>query len=73
MEKTELKIPVSQLTVIKCPVCKNETFNVLHRLRKLPAVYSPTGQVNLLIETVYQCIFCFGLYTKENFINQKTE
>jgi len=69
----QITIPINQLTIIKCPVCKHENFNLVHRLRKLPPVYSPTGKADMIIENLFQCDNCFAIYTKDILINQKTE
>jgi len=73
MDEKQVTIPVKQLTLIKCQMCKTEQFRIVQRLRKLPAVYSPTGQPDIIIEQIFQCINCGCLYTSEILLNQKSE
>lgn len=65
--ETKVKVDARDLTTVQCP-CGNLYFEQLLTHKILPALYSPTGQEQLIAMPVYRCANCKKIYAGEEMI-----
>ena len=64
----QVKIDLKQLPVILCPVCRNNVFQPLIKLRMLHKFQSGQPQDALLPEQVWNCTWCGTVFHSEQLI-----
>ncbi len=64
------KINLKKLPVIECPVCKNNIFQPLIKLRMLHKFQSGQPQDALLPKRVWNCTWCGTVFNNEQLINK---
>ena len=54
----QMNIDFSKTTAEVCEKCENDTFQQVFRMRKLSALFSPTGQESMIPIQVFACTKC---------------
>lgn len=67
---SQIKIDLEKLPVIECPVCRNNIFQPLIKLRMLSKFRSGQPQDALLPEQVWNCTWCGTVFSNEQLINK---
>lgn len=58
-----VQVPLSVLTSISCDTCGKEIFVAACKIKKVPALYSPTGaEAFMQVPFGHCCAFCGALY-----------
>lgn len=64
----QIKIDLESLPVVLCPLCRNNIFQPLIKLRMLHRFKSGQPQDALLPEQVWNCTWCGTVYSNEQLI-----
>jgi len=52
------KLDIKQTTEVKCDGCESDRFTVIFKVRKIPALLSPTGQEGYVPMQTFECSSC---------------
>ena len=71
-QQPQMNIDFDKTTSLECEECKNDTFTLVFRIRKLSALLSPTGTGALIPVQVYSCAKC-GHINEEFKVKEKND
>ena len=58
MEQPQMKVDISQTTVVCCDECKHDVFVPAFKMRKMSALLSPHGKETMIPMQVFACAKC---------------
>ena len=66
-QQQKINVNIDSLTTAACPVCTNTVFQTnLTLFKKLPAIQSPIGRMQLIAISLAQCCVCSNFFQVNN-------
>lgn len=69
-QPVNLRVDIKKLDQVLCPDCqKSAYFDLVNELRLIPAIVSGNGKRTLLVQPVFKCLNCGGVFREDQLLD----